>query len=102
MTSLCQPDVVGWDEELTVRDGAAFLAGGACPFATAGRDDNTCPDAIPGSATACTSGSIAMIPACAASITDQNSLKSSLLVRCILKSAVMAITVLRLHEQQSV
>ena len=102
MTRLCQPGVVGWHEELTVRDGAAFLAGGACPFATAGRDDNTCPDAIPGSATACTSGSIAMIPACAASITDQKSFKSSLLVQRVLKPAVLAIIVLRLHDQQSV
>jgi len=41
MTCPWQSGVVVWDEELTVRDGAAFLAGGACPFATAGRDDST-------------------------------------------------------------
>ncbi len=69
MTCPWQPGVVGWEEKLTVRDGAVFLAGAACPFATAGRDDSTCPDGIPGSATACTSGSIAKIPTSAASIT---------------------------------
>ncbi len=98
--------VVGWDEELTVRDGAAFLAGAACPFAIAGRDDSTCPDAIPGSATACTSGSTAMIPACAVSITEQNPLKSSLLVQYILKPAVTADkhrgVVLQLHRHHIV